>query len=203
MKHVDALKVAESLVEHFRPACERIEIKGSLCRLKPDVKDIDILAVPGLIPLPMPRAQFGQGVPVVHKIMLDKSIFEICQEGWMKPAQKNEGERLKKFDIAVKEYSNSIRLDLFLVLPPAQWGVLFVIRTGPFDFSQWCVTQRHKGGCLPNLFRVQDGAVWMGEIPEKDPDPLGMMVMPEEINFLNFLGLGWIEPKDRVAKWKR
>ena len=56
MKHADALKVAESLVEHFRPACERIEIKGSLCRLKSDVKDIDLLIVPDLSPLPRPRA---------------------------------------------------------------------------------------------------------------------------------------------------
>ena len=60
MKHADALKVAESLVEHFRPACERIEIKGSLCRLKPEVKDIDLLIVPDLNPLPRPRAEFGK-----------------------------------------------------------------------------------------------------------------------------------------------
>jgi len=197
MKYADALKVAEGLVEHFRPACERIEIKGSLARLKPEVKDIDILLIPDLTPLPPPRLEFGKPLPVAHKSMLDRMIAEMQADGAI--ILEKAGEHSKKFYL---KYAG-ISAEMYLVLPPATWGVLSVIRTGPSDFSHWCVTQRHKGGCLPNLFRVQDGAVWMGEIPEKDPDPLGMMVMPEEINFLNLLGLGWIEPKDRVARWKR
>ena len=42
------LPIAESLVEKLRPACERIEIAGSLRREKAMVGDIEIVAVPRL-----------------------------------------------------------------------------------------------------------------------------------------------------------
>lgn len=195
MRHVDALKIAESLVEKLRPACERIEIKGSISRLKPDVKDIDILAIPDVTPLPPPRAQFGQAVPIVHKTRLDKVLFEICQEGFMKPAQKNEGQRLKKFDVSLAGYINSIRFELSLVLPPAQWGVLSVIRTGPHDFSQWMVTKKIHGGALPDTYYVEGGSVW-------DSETVTKFETPEEIDYFKLCGLNWIEPSKRVARWK-
>lgn len=78
------------------------------------------------------------------------------------------------------------------MMPPAQWGLIMAIRTGPKDFSRWIVTQRYKGGALPSDCRVNKGAVWHGD---------RMIEMPEEIQFLQFLGLGWVEPEERVAKW--
>lgn len=87
-----------------------------------------------------------------------------------------------------------IKLDLFMVLPPAQWGVIFAIRTGPAEFSRWIVTSRPTGA-LPAGYRVKDGGVRRNSWEE------GFIIsMPEEIDFLDFLGLGWIEPGDRFAK---
>lgn len=86
-----------------------------------------------------------------------------------------------------------INLDLFLVIPPAQWGVLSVIRTGPARFSQQCVTPRTKNGWLPSDCIVRDGQVFRGEKEIR---------MPEEIDFLKFLGLDWIEPADRQSTWR-
>ena len=197
MKYADALKAAESLVEHFRPACERIEIKGSLSRLKQDVKDIDILLVPDLTPLPRPRLEFGKPMPIVHKTMLDKMIAEMRDEGLI-ILEKN-GPRGKRFYVTAV----SISAELVLVLPPATWGVRSLVVTGPADFSHWVVTRRKMGGALPNGYRVQDGAVWEGERHAMDLEGETIVGFDEEKDFLNFLGLGWIEPKDRVAKWKR
>jgi len=197
MKYADALKAAESLVEHFRPACERIEIKGSLSRLKQDVKDIDILLVPDLTPLPRPRLEFGKPMPIVHKTMLDKMIAEMRDEGLI-ILEKN-GPRGKRFYVTAV----SISAELYLVLPPATWGVRSLVVTGPADFSHWVVTRRKMGGALPNGYRVQDGAVWEGERQVMDLEGETIVGFDEEKDFLNFLGLGWIEPKDRVAKWKR
>jgi DNA polymerase/3'-5' exonuclease PolX len=85
-----------------------------------------------------------------------------------------------------------INLDLFIVTPPAQWGVIFTIRTGPADFSHWLVTQRRKGGCMPSYATQRDGCVYVNGKP---------LAMAEEMDYLNFLGLGWIEPQDRKPQW--
>lgn len=191
MKHDVALKTAEVLVEYLRPACIRIEIAGSVRRGKPEVKDIEILAIPDLsITPPKPKLEFGKPLPVIHKTMLNKLLHDLIERDEIR--FEKSGKRYKKFTL--KE--NNISVDLFLVLPPAEWGVQFVIRTGPADFSHWIVTQRRYGGALPNDSRVRDGAVWVdgggGSVP-----------MEEEMDFLVFLGLGWIEPSQREARWTR
>jgi len=87
------------------------------------------------------------------------------------------------------EFTNSrAQLDLFLVHEPVQWGVAMVLRTGPAKFSKWVVTQRRLGGALPSFARVRDGGVYQGR---------KLIEMPQEIDFLNFLGIGYEQP------WKR
>ena len=197
MKHDVAWKVAEALVEHFRPACHEIEIHGSLRRLKPEVKDIDLLCIPDLPPLPKPKLEFGKPIPKVHKTLLDKMIDEMVQDGSIQLVKS--GEFSKTFYL---KYAG-INAEIYCVLPPATWGVRSVIRTGPAEFSHWIVTRKKQGGALPNGYRVQDGAVWEGEKEVKDLANQIMVGFDSEKDFLNFLGLGWIEPKDRVAKWNR
>lgn len=195
MNHNQALKIAESLVETFRPACTQIEIQGSLRRLKPEVKDIDLLAIPDLSPLPMPRAEFGKPPPKVYKTALDKIIGGMVEQGLIRIEKA--GDHLKRFYVVAA----GISAEIYLVLPPCTWGVRSVIRTGPQDFSHWVVTRKRSGGGLPNGYRVQEGAVWEGEKEVKDlagEQPIGF---DSETDFLNFLGLGWVEPQDRVAKW--
>lgn len=195
MNHTQALKIAEGLVEAFRPACARIEIKGSLARLKPDVKDIDILAIPDLSPVPMPRAEFGKPAPKVYKTALDKMIGEMVDQGLIR--LEKVGDHMKRFYVV----QAGISAEIYLVVPPATWGVRSVIRTGPKDFSHWVVTRRSSKGGLPNGYRVQEGAVWKGEKEVKDltgETPIGF---DSEKDFLSFLGLGWVEPSERVARW--
>jgi DNA polymerase/3'-5' exonuclease PolX len=84
-----------------------------------------------------------------------------------------------------------IKLDLFIVLPPAQWGVLFAIRTGPADFSHWIVTKRSAGGRLPSNCRVRDGQVFRNGLP---------LPMPEEADFLRLLELEGLAPAEREAR---
>lgn len=195
MQHELALEVALQLVKLFQPACERIEIKGSLARLKPDVKDIDFLIVPDLSPLPLPRAEFGKPVPTVYKTKLDQLLGQMEDDGLIQ-FEKN-GDRLKRFRVR----EPFISAEIYSVLPPETWGVKSVIRTGPKDFSHWVVTRKRKGGALPDGYRVQNGAVWKGEKEAKDLDGKTPIGFETETDFLSFLGLGWVEPKDRVAKW--
>lgn len=212
MNHSTAFTIAQSLVEHLRPACTRIEIKGSLARQKPDVGDIEILAVPDLTPVPRARLEFGKPIPRLYKTALDKLLDEMCDDRAIKMLA--DGDRFKKLWL---NYAG-IKVDLFLNIPPSQWGVQSVIRTGPEDFSHWVVTYRdyeHRRGALPKGFFVRHQVVWVQseidkyKIPGNPNKAIPLMTdsnhltMPEEIDFLNFLQLGWIEPKDRVAKWTR
>jgi hypothetical protein len=44
-------------------------------------------------------------------------------------------------------------------LPPAEFGLLMAIRTGPADWSHRLVTPRRQGGWLPDHLRVHDGHI--------------------------------------------
>ena len=209
MKHQDALYVARWLVEQLRGGCERVEIAGSVRRGKAEVKDIEIVAVPIQ---KAPRPEFGQ--KVIHKTPVDKILFDLVEiDGMLKP--KMGGEKFRKFEIrrlaefGLDEPVNPFYLDLFLCTPPSQWGVEFMIRTGPSDFSQWMVTQRSKGGALPDGYFVRHNVVWVEgtEVPSKAGEAIKMMTegnhieMAEEEDWFRFCGLEWIEPGKRVARW--
>jgi len=209
MQHKDALFVAEWLVGELRAGCERIEIGGSIRRGKTDVKDIEIVAAPIL---KAPRPEFGKPVDLT---ILDRKLRWLEELDGMLKRVKG-GDKFKQFEIGklvefeIAEPLNGFKLDLFLVTPPSQWGVEFVIRTGPGDFSQWMVTQKSKGGALPDGFFVRHNVVWMEgtEVPNKAEEAARMMnssnarFMPEEGDWFNFCGLDWIEPDKRVAKWR-
>lgn len=198
MEHKQALEMAEMLVDELRPACTRIEIAGSIRRGKPQVKDIEIVAIPDLTPLPRPRLEFGKPIPKVHKTKLDALLFEMQMDGKVE-FEKN-GDKFKKLVLFDGNVVVPIKVDLFLVTPPATWGVQMAIRTGPADFSHWIVTRKRHGGALPNGYHVQDGAVWAGESQSQISERVGF---DSELDFLDFLGLGWIEPGQRVEKWTR
>jgi DNA polymerase/3'-5' exonuclease PolX len=109
------------------------------------------------------------------------------------------GEKYKKLWML----ENNIQIDLFLVTPPAEWGVLSVIRTGPSDFSHWMVTRKSRGGALPDEYVVRDGCVGKRVKNSKGKDEReGVIPMPEEIDFFRLCGLDYIEPSQRLAKWK-
>jgi DNA polymerase/3'-5' exonuclease PolX len=178
MPYLDALHIAQDMVEQLRPYCQRTpEISGSLRRQKPMVGDIEIVCLPAL---------------QHYKDLFDEDHFFNPFENiyWCSLGRSiKSGNRFKQFALA-----EGINLDLYVVLPPAQWGVIYTIRTGPAEFSRWIVTQRNKGGCLPSDCQVKDGGVYLHN---------RLIPMPEERDFLSFLGLGWVDPVDREGKWPK
>jgi DNA polymerase/3'-5' exonuclease PolX len=176
MELIKAKAIADKWVEMLSPACERIEIAGSIRRNKPEVKDIEIVCKPC-----MTRMVDMFEEPLVGVSLVDEFIVELNAR-----LLKN-GPRYKKIDTR-----EGIMIDLFIVLPPAQWGVLFMLRTGPDDFSHWMVTQRRAGGALPSYYKVQDGSVWKGS---------RKIEVPEEQDYFALLGMDYIEPGQRAARW--
>jgi len=173
MELTQAIAIAEEIRADMAPFCKRVEIAGSVRRRKANVHDIEIIAEPLFKPI---RNLFQE--PVLSASLLDDYLNSLM---WQRIKG---GNKYKQFALP-----QGINLDLFLVTPPAHWGVLFVIRTGPADFSKWIVTPRKYGGCLPSDCKVVDGAILRrGRVVD----------LPEEIDFLDLLGLGWVEPWERM-----
>jgi DNA polymerase/3'-5' exonuclease PolX len=117
---------------------------------------------------------------------LDVIIRELIGAGQLAPGGK-QGQRYQEYWAP-----SGIKVDMFVVLPPAQWGYQFLIRTGPKEFSKWAVTPRRQGGGLPSHMRAGQGAIWQdNEVVE----------MPEEADFLRLIGMDGVAPQERRARW--
>ena len=88
------------------------------------------------------------------------------------------------------ELPEGINLDLFIVIPPAQWGVIFTIRTGPADYSRKFVTSKQFGGMLPSNMKIKDGAIWCNG---------KAMFTPEETDVYKLIGAPYVEPGRRTT----
>lgn len=182
-----AKRIADELVERLRSACVQIEIAGSIRRRSPWVHDIEIVAEPLLEPVPDLL-----GYDVRYYSLLDDVLADLQEELILRsfPGAK-QGDRFKQFAIA----PTGIKLDLFIVRPPAQWGSLFAIRTGPAHYSHWLVTSRRQGGAMPSYLRQRDGALWDGD---------EIVPTPTEASYFAALEIDTVpDPWDRHPSWKK
>ena len=184
MKYEIAYHLARDLANDLAPACERIEIAGGLRRRKPDVHDLDLVVIPKIIPM---MDLFGNAQAGYNP--LDDYLADLVEMGKLAPGAKN-GPRYKQY----KVLPSQIALDINIVLPPNQWGVMKAIITGPAHYSHWLVTRQERGGALPNHLRVKDGAI------RPLYDDL-VIETPTEESFFEVLGIPMPDPVDRVPAW--
>jgi hypothetical protein len=111
MKLDKALEIAERTKELLAPYCERIEIAGSIRRKKPEVKDIELVA----IPKPYDVGLFESGIATVVN-------------QW----KKVRGELPCKY--TQRLLPDGIALDLFFANRD-NWGLIYAMRTGSADYS--------------------------------------------------------------------
>lgn len=105
MNHQQALQIAEKVKQELKPYCNRIEIAGSIRRLKSEVKDIEIVAISN------DRFQLG-----------------LIVNQWKKLKGDVGGKYLQR------ELPEGINLDLFFATEK-NWGLIFAIRTGSAEYS--------------------------------------------------------------------
>jgi DNA polymerase/3'-5' exonuclease PolX len=111
MKLDEALTIAENIKSILAPHCERIEIAGSIRRRKPEVKDIEIVA----IPKPYETGLFESGIATIVN-------------RW----EKVKGDLPCKYTQRI--LPDGIKLDLFFA-ERGNWGLIYAIRTGSADYS--------------------------------------------------------------------
>lgn len=168
-------QMADRLVNKLAPACERIEIAGSLRRRKAMVGDIEILLIPvaytDLFGNPLPGATQVDSLLATWPIKLVKN-----------------GQKYKQF-IMEGNSGTEYTVDLFIQPDPATWGVNYMIRTGSSDFSHKMVTQKSLGGLMPDEYSVKDARVWCNGTP---------LATPEESNIFEIWGMNFIKPEERI-----
>lgn len=182
-----AHEVAEDLLARLAPSCERIAIAGSIRRRRADVKDIELVAVPGMAQRP---GDDLWGTPYVADLLLQEITILIARG--LLAAREVEAHRAdgtvdvgqKMGDAYLALVFRDIPVDLFVVRPPAEWGVIFALRTGPGDWNTRLVTDCHRF-----LRRVSGGQVFRA----------GQAVAcPEEADFFDAVGQPWVEPEERA-----
>jgi DNA polymerase/3'-5' exonuclease PolX len=190
--HAIALRVAESVVDFLGEGCRQIAIAGSLRRQKPEVHDIEIVAEPRIV-----MRAGDELFPVEHETdLLEERIAEALNRGTFEPRQVENKRTDGSIDVQTKLGPKfkalvvaGIPLDLFVVRPPATWGVVFALRTGPGDWNTKLVTD-----CQAIGRRVSGGQVeaWRGATSSWEVVPT-----PTEEDFFRALGQPWLEPRDR------
>lgn len=187
MRLAFAQKLAEKIVETMRPHCERVEVAGSIRRCKPQVKDIEIVAIPKL----------GEFTDLLqehrHNLLHDwaRQVDTTDKVHWIKAGQNWNERKMVNPDgrywrglmvEASLKLQEPIKLDLFLTTTET-WGCTFLIRTGPADYSTRIVSNAR-----PNYY-FADGKMF---------DRHGQVVLtPEENDVYLALGLPFLRPEQR------
>lgn len=180
--------VAERIIYALVPHCDRLKVAGSIRREKEVIGDIEIVCIP----------RFTTPAHVLIPGAVDKvsALQFINLEQILNATMVLNGAKYKKM-LLVKE---KVMLDLFIVTPPAQWGVIFTIRTGGEDFSHRVVATKQTPitlsngqrthGLLPSYLKVRGGCLMYADKNE-------VIDTPEEEDFFKAIKLPWISPTER------
>lgn len=190
-----AREAAEALRDLLEPACTRIAIAGSIRRERPEVKDIELVCVPR-VDLEAGANLWGDPEPVDR---FEERLTALMMQAHAR--RDFDGLAIREVELVRADGSivcthrngpaykallwRRIPVDLFVVRPPADWGVIFTIRTGPADWSQRLVTD-----CQRRFYRVEGGRL----LHHGQHVPC-----PEERDFFAAIGQPWVTPHDRSA----
>jgi DNA polymerase/3'-5' exonuclease PolX len=177
------MEVAKATAHYLKPACKRVGIGGSLRRRKEMVKDVELIVVPKLFA--KSRDLFGN--PDDEEDRLEESIKEAnrVEYPWLdfwsdpKTGEVRDGPKYKK----LIDTKTGVPIDLFIVRPPAQWGTIFMLRTGSASWNKRFIARLDELG-----LKMRDGRI-IGD--------RGALDTEEEIDVFKAAKVKWKEPKDR------
>lgn len=164
-----ALRAKDQLERHF----DRLELGGSLRRRERRIGDIELVGQPALTG----RDLYGE--PFFNRSGIYKTLR------LMSSATRVQG--LDRYAKCFDVYDTSLNLDLFMIHPPAQWGVIHLIRTGPAEFSQRCMTRLINRG-----YRCKDGMI-------RKEGERAAIDTPEEMDVFKLMGMEFVIPEARSA----
>jgi DNA polymerase/3'-5' exonuclease PolX len=195
----DADWLAEEVVDLLAPFCDRIAVAGSIRRRRPDVGDIEIVAIPKTEK--RVADLFGEQYEDVD--LLGEAVARFLDEGELKPRPDKNGHTTVNGKSRRLLYCGAA-LDLFTTDADC-WGSIFLLRTGPGEFNKQLVLKASAGGWLPRGFFFKDGRVW------KLPPPYDASLVeyakpvptPEEEDVFRVLGYEYVPPEQRGERRPR
>jgi len=116
-----AREIAEDFISQISPACDRIEIVGSLRRHKIAVNDIDLLVIPRFIQME-DETLFGGPY---QENQLDKQLSQLCLSRDLELDAN--GSKIKRF--LKNADCDTVPIDLYIATEQT-WWTLLLIRTG-------------------------------------------------------------------------
>ncbi len=197
--HIDvAARVAEVLKAELAPACQRIEIAGSVRRRKPIVHDIELVLISHTVSRSEPVDLFQ--TRSWEELRIWDAVEELRLDGRAVPCITSSAEPVPLDPERWQEKKRDARLLKLLLLKPKlfaelyivtpeRWGALYTIRTGSREFSKRLVThwtQLSGGG------HVQEGRLTL-------PATLGggPISTPREEDVFRACRLSWLDPQAR------
>ena len=118
------------LLKLLGPACERVEIAGSVRRGRPEVGYIEVLAIPS----PGQTDLFGR--PVATESLLDRHCLELVQGGHLDYRPNRLGHRaFGPMNKLMVHRGTGIPVDIFSATEE-NWGMALLVRTGPAEFNR-------------------------------------------------------------------
>jgi DNA polymerase/3'-5' exonuclease PolX len=180
----DAYVAAYGLAAGLSPGCERIEIAGSIRRGRPDVGDIELVAVPRVSPVygllgDEPIGEFNGLLEVRDGLIADGTLAP-------HPTDPKMGPRYSK----LMHPASGLQVDLFSARPET-FGLILLIRTGPADYSRRFVTDIRRIGWHVANGELHRGGLGCGTyVCEVVPTP-------EERDVYAAIGHPWVPPVAR------
>ena len=175
--HAEALAVAEELKAALSPACERIEIAGSLRRGKPDVGDIELLCIPRALD----RLWLTEGYD-----QLDVAVRQMIAAGQLRKRLAENG-RFAGYGPQNKlmvDVASGIGVDLFSTTL-ANWGMAMFVRTGPVEWNMRMMSHFREIGMRGHAY---------GGVEGSDGQQIDC---PDEETVFRLLGWQYMPPEER------
>lgn len=185
MKHEQASRIAGQLIVDLSTYCEYIKVGGSIRRKKPDVKDIELICIPKFGDFPIGQMDLeGNQMTSWENLLFEHIAANDDKYDVIKMGEKYA--QIEVFDensVGTRFY---IRVDIFTATPET-WGYILLLRTGPWDFSKWAVTELKRKGYTP-----KDGEI---------RNLRGTFIPTStEGEVFNLLGIDYIAPEDRRGR---
>jgi DNA polymerase (family 10) len=183
MKLEDAAALAEKVRVAILPLCERVEVAGSIRRKRPEVNDIDIVAIP--------RAKKGPRVSAFGPLAIYEPA-DVWKQLIPQTVEKldavclQRGPELMRFVFPGIDF----QVDVYRARPET-WGVILLVRTGSKEHNvKLCSLARSRGLKLSAAHGVVSQESEFEEV----------IASRTEEEIFAALGIPFVKPEDREVR---
>jgi DNA polymerase/3'-5' exonuclease PolX len=176
------LSVASEAIEALGPACTRLEVAGSLRRGAGLVHDVELVA-----------QSASERAPGGLLFESDEVVWALdgAVRRWAATGRVEHLAGIERY-IKLRHVATGAQIDVFSVRPPAQFGLIYLIRTGPAAYSQGFVTDIRRAG-----FHAKDGSLHVGAYGCAEDRACEVVPTPEEEDVYRAVGFPYVPPQRR------